>query len=80
MAIHIHIVKDYGPFTERLHPRNPGGMFVSGGQSLGKSGGGGRGKRSLKMKELKRLYAVEKDPERRRRLKRIMKRMGATII
>jgi len=75
MAVHIYL--DYGPFTERLHPRNPGGMFVGSGQARGKSGGGGRGKASLK--EIRRMYAVEKDPERKRRLRQILKRMGATI-
>ena len=78
MAIHIYLVKDYGPFTERLHPRNPGGMFVGSGQTRGKSGGGGRGKASIK--EIRRMYAQEKDPERKRRLKQILKRMGATIV
>jgi hypothetical protein len=75
MSIHIYL--DYGPFTERLHPRNPGGMFVSSGQSRGKSGGGGRGKASLK--EIHRMYAREVDPERKRRLRQILKRMGATV-
>jgi hypothetical protein len=75
MALHLYL--DYGPFTERLHPRNPGGMFVSGGQARGKSGGGGRGKASLK--EIRRMYSREKDPERRRRLKQILKRMGAIV-